>query len=81
VSGDYPKGNGFAPQILTIAEKHGTYNVRIFGSFSRRVRADLSSDEDENPVSTVPETLTTREGSTREIGICSGRGTLQKVQP
>jgi predicted nucleotidyltransferase len=35
VSNDYPKGNCFAPQILAIAEKHGAYNVRVFGSVAR----------------------------------------------
>jgi len=35
MSGDYPKGNCFAPKILAIAEKHGAYNVRVFGSAAR----------------------------------------------
>jgi uncharacterized protein len=35
MSSDYPKGNCFAPQILAIAEKHGAYNVRVFGSVAR----------------------------------------------
>jgi hypothetical protein len=29
------RGNCFAPQILAIAEKHGAYNVRVFGSVAR----------------------------------------------
>jgi len=42
---------------------------RIFDS---GVRADLSRDHDQNPVSTFYQTLKTRESGTRKIWICSG---------